>query len=71
MGDEDGYVSVLDTARPPPAALDDAASPRRARAQWTAHRNAIFDLAWARADEWVYTASGDPTLALWDTAYAE
>jgi denticleless len=71
MGDEDGYVSILDTARPPPAALDDQASPRRAKAQWTAHRNAIFDLAWARADEWVYTASGDTTLALWDTAYAE
>ena len=69
MGDEDGFVSVLNTAAPPPDTLDDN-GPTRASAQWTAHRNAIFELEWAKDDTWIYTASGDTTLALWDTAYA-
>ena len=68
--DEDGYVSVINTAKNLPSGLDDDVSPNRPVAQWTAHRNAIFDLSWANQDRWIYTASGDMSLGLWDTSYA-
>ena len=43
VADEEGYVSILDTTKPLPRGLhDDNATP----AQWLAHHNAIFDLAW-------------------------
>jgi denticleless len=69
MADEDGFVSIINTNRAPPESLADN-GPARASAQWTAHHNAVFDLAWANQDAWMYTASGDLTLAMWDTAYA-
>jgi len=68
--DEDGYVSVINTAKNLPSGLDDDVSSSRPVAQWTAHRNAIFDLSWANQDRWIYTASGDMSLGLWDTSYA-
>ncbi|KAL4550117.1 hypothetical protein Ndes2526B_g08287 [Nannochloris sp. 'desiccata'] len=68
--DEDGYVSVINTAKNLPSGLDDDVSSNRPVAQWTAHRNAIFDLSWANRDRWIYTASGDMSLGLWDTSYA-
>ena len=68
--DEDGFVSIINTAQELPVALDEDSSPTRPVAQWTAHRNAIFDLRWACNDRWIYTASGDTTLGLWDTSYA-
>ncbi len=68
--DEDGYVSVINTGRSLPAGLDDDVSRSRPVAQWTAHKNAVFDLSWANRDRWIYTASGDMSLCLWDTSYA-
>ena len=68
--DEDGYVSIINTAKQLPTGLDDETSPHRPVAQWTAHRNAIFDLCWTNNDRWMYTACGDTTLGLWDTSYA-
>ena len=47
-------------------------SPERApstlppEAQWVAHDNAIFDVAWCRGDGRMLTASGDQTVRLWD-----
>ena len=76
MADEDGCVSIVNTAGDEslPTYLKDDPSPsvhgRRPSAQWFAHRNAIFDVSWSNQDRWMYTASGDTTLALWDTAYA-
>jgi denticleless len=68
--DEDGYVSIINTEKTLPTGLDDAVSSSRPVAQWKAHRNAIFDLSWANVDRWMYTASGDMTISLWDTSYA-
>lgn len=45
VADEEGYVSVLDTSAPPPKGLHDEGS---TPAQWLAHHNAIFDLAWCK-----------------------
>ena len=45
VADEEGYVSVLDTSAPPPRGLHDEGS---TPAQWLAHHNAIFDLAWCK-----------------------
>lgn len=45
VADEEGYVSVLDTAAPLPRGLHDEGS---TPAQWLAHHNAIFDVAWCK-----------------------
>ena len=45
VADEEGYVSVLDTSAPLPRGLHDEGS---TPAQWLAHHNAIFDLAWCK-----------------------
>lgn len=70
VADEDGYVSIINTLKELPTSLDDDSSPRRPSAQWTAHNNAVFDLAWSNNDRWMLTASGDMTIKLWDTGYA-
>lgn len=70
MSDEDGFVSVVDTKRGIPSHLSDATSPNKPAAQWRAHQNAVFDLSWAREDLWMFTASGDMTVNLYDTSYA-
>ncbi|KAK9846359.1 hypothetical protein WJX81_002384 [Elliptochloris bilobata] len=71
IADEEGYVSVVDTSAPLPSDLhlvaDDSVRPR---AQWEAHKNAIFDLAWAKGDTRMLTASGDQSIGLWDTLSA-
>lgn len=50
VADEEGYVSVVDTSAALPSDLHLLAEDTvRPRAQWEAHKNAIFDLAWAKA----------------------
>jgi hypothetical protein len=57
LADEEGYVTVVDAGAPLPSDLhlgypawDMAGEPLpRPRAQWEAHKNAVFDLAWAKA----------------------
>lgn len=48
LADEEGYVSIVDTSANelPPSTHGDP--DHRPRAQWLAHRNTVFDLAWAR-----------------------
>ena len=49
LGDEEGYVSILDGTSPLPAELCPAEPDApRPTAQWLAHHNAIFDLAWCQ-----------------------
>lgn len=70
IADEEGYISIVDTAAPLPPSLHprdgDAATPAP-RAQWLCHANAVFDAAWTRGDTRLLTASGDRTVAVWDT----
>ncbi|KFM25464.1 Denticleless protein-like protein [Auxenochlorella protothecoides] len=70
LADEEGYLTIIDTSQALPRSTADEAGPRPS-AQWLAHRNAIFDLAWFREDEAMLAASGDQTISLWDTGMAE
>lgn len=48
LADEEGYLTIIDTTLPLPSnTFAEDGGPRPA-AQWLAHRNAIFDLAWFR-----------------------
>lgn len=49
VGDEEGFVSIIDGASRLPQAFrpGDPEAPRP-QAQWLAHHNAIFDLAWCQ-----------------------
>ena len=49
VGDEEGFVSIINAAAPLPQAFlpGDPEAPRP-QAQWLAHHNAIFDLAWCQ-----------------------
>ena len=50
IADEEGYISVLDTTAPLPEDIHLVEEGCvRPRAQWEAHKNAIFDFAWAKA----------------------
>eukprot|EP00775_Hariotina_reticulata_P010257 gene10257-10415_t len=68
IGDEEGCVSILDTAAEqlPASLYTDTECPPRAK--WLAHNNTIFDLAWAKNDSVLFTASGDQHVGVWDTA---
>lgn len=46
IADEEGYVSVVDTSCALPTDMADDWGPNKPRAQWLAHRNAVFDLCW-------------------------
>ena len=70
LGDEEGYVSIIRVTDTVPCSLGDATDPFRPVGQWRAHKNAVFDLQWANNDRWMYCASGDTKLSLWDTGYA-
>ena len=70
LGDEDGYVSIVRADKDIPRNLCDDSSPNRPVGQWRTHKNAVFDLAWANQDRWIYVASGDTNVTLWDTGYA-
>ncbi len=52
IGDEEGHVSIVDgTLELPEALTPGMPDGRRATAQWVAHHNAIFDLAWFQVRE--------------------
>jgi denticleless len=70
LGDEEGYVSIIRVTDTVPCSLGDSSDPYRPLGQWRAHKNAVFDLEWANDDRWMYCASGDTKLSLWDTGYA-
>lgn len=60
-GDEEGIVTVLDTRRNLRDQMHEPAHPR-----FTAHDNAIFDVAWLQDDRAIATASGDATIRIFD-----
>jgi WD40 repeat protein len=70
IGDEDGYLSIIRADQDIPNNLCDDTTPHRPVGQWRTHKNAVFDLSWANQDRWMYVASGDTSLSLWDTGYA-
>lgn len=47
VADEEGFISIMDTAGPLPRSTADDDEPKP-RAQWLAHKNAVFDIAWAK-----------------------
>ncbi|XP_031562015.1 denticleless protein homolog B-like [Actinia tenebrosa] len=55
--DEDGSVKLFDTRK---------YGYRSIIREWTAHSNAIFDIAWMEGEAKLVTASGDQTALLWD-----
>lgn len=46
VADEEGFVSIVDTSCELPGEMADDWGPNKPRAQWMAHRNAVFDLSW-------------------------
>lgn len=48
MADEEGYISVIDTSRKLPYSTALEPGQPGPSAQWLAHRNAIFDIAWCK-----------------------
>lgn len=70
IADEEGYISVIDThAERLPTSLH-GDSEVRPKAQWLAHHNTVFDIAWAKGDTRLYTAAGDQSVGVWDTGRA-
>jgi WD40 repeat protein len=60
-GDEEGIVTILDTRRGLRAQMEEPCHPR-----FTAHDNAIFDVAWLHDDRAIATAGGDATTRVFD-----
>lgn len=52
VADEEGYVSIVDTAAGLPSEMSDDWGPNKPRAQWLAHRNAVFDISWCNVRGW-------------------
>ena len=48
MGDEEGFVTVVNSSNPLPECFHLAFATNRPRGQWAAHHNAIFDIAWCK-----------------------
>ncbi|PNH10784.1 Denticleless [Tetrabaena socialis] len=67
VGGEEGYVTIASTERL--EGLEEGSSSWR-RAHWLCHKNTIFDLAWAKGDSVMYTASGHQEVGVWDTETA-
>ncbi|KAK9820123.1 hypothetical protein WJX72_006352 [[Myrmecia] bisecta] len=70
IADEEGNISIVDAGSPLPPSLFEENEELRPEAQWLAHRNAVFDLTWAKDDKLILTASGDQSIGLWNTADA-
>ncbi|GBG79386.1 hypothetical protein CBR_g29535 [Chara braunii] len=66
VADEEGFVSIHDTRRRFPFVNETRGKDDVKVAQWIAHNNAIFDVAWTRADTVLLTASGDQSVRMWD-----
>lgn len=52
VADEEGFVSIVDTSCELPTEMADDWGPNKPRAQWMAHRNAVFDLSWCNVRGW-------------------
>ncbi|GFH15686.1 denticleless-like protein [Haematococcus lacustris] len=70
IADQEGFVTILQTDRILPHSVRLDPGGQRPRAAWEAHKNLVHDLCWAKADSRLYTASGDSTVAVWDTSCA-
>jgi hypothetical protein len=58
VGDEEGYVTILDgTSALPSAFFPSVPGETKTSAQWLAHHNAIFDLAWCQVQSVRATAN--------------
>ncbi|KAK7178644.1 WD domain protein [Paraphaeosphaeria sporulosa] len=55
VGDEDGWVHLLDSEDDKPTGFS------KAHVSWRAHGNAIMDIQFSSDDSWIATASGDQT----------
>lgn len=62
VADEDGHVKLVDTNKTKDGSIIK---------EWSAHSNAVFDLAWINKESKMITASGDQTARLWDVEKAE
>ncbi|KAF2646346.1 WD40 repeat-like protein [Massarina eburnea CBS 473.64] len=60
IGDEDGYLHLLDTDDDVPSSFS------KAHVSWRAHSNAIMDLHFSSDDTYIATASGDQTAQIID-----
>ena len=65
IGDEDGYVTILDALRALPRE-DETGAGYAPYSSISAHNNAIFDVAWMRDDKQILTASADHGIHLFD-----
>ncbi|KAJ3038026.1 hypothetical protein HDV00_001070 [Rhizophlyctis rosea] len=61
VADEDGTVGLIDAKH-----TNDWERRTNKRVEWTAHDNAIFDIAWTADDSQLVTVSGDQSARLWD-----
>ncbi|KAG2496182.1 hypothetical protein HYH03_005782 [Edaphochlamys debaryana] len=66
VGGEEGFVTVVNTDRVDTLQSRVQDGTWRPRAHWLCHRNSIFDLAWAKGDSVLYTASGHQHVGVWD-----
>lgn len=55
VGDEDGWVHLLDTEDDTPSSFS------KAHVTWRAHSNAVMDVQFSSDDKWIATGSGDQT----------
>jgi denticleless len=65
VADEEGNVHLL-RAENDPKSSGNGSSSWRPEKTWRQHQNAIFDLAWAGKDEYIWTASGDQSIRCYD-----
>ncbi|XP_065661265.1 denticleless protein homolog isoform X3 [Hydra vulgaris] len=62
VADEDGHVKLIDSRKTKNSSLVK---------EWSAHSNAVFDIAWVNNDTKMATASGDQTARVWDIEKSE
>ena len=55
VGDEDGWVHILDAEDETPSSFS------KAHVSWRAHGNAVMDIQFSSDDKWIATGSGDQT----------
>jgi WD40 repeat protein len=60
VSDEEGFLTILNTDE------SSVAQGLTSRTRWSAHNNAVFDLIWCNSDNYLATASGDQTCAIFD-----
>ncbi|GFR39594.1 hypothetical protein Agub_g54 [Astrephomene gubernaculifera] len=71
VGGEEGFITIASTEDLDGLQRDVSDGSWRPRAHWPCHRNSIFDLAWAKNDAVIYTASGHQHVGIWDTDTAK